>query len=153
MYPDYEEALDYSSRWMSLIHKTEFPSTEEAYKIIDESKSNFAEHYNRNWLEYRKSVTESGAWAAVEWTGSGSVFKDILGREYLDFLGGYGMMDLGWSHPDVVEAVKAQLNRSPMPSQELIDPLRGALARLLASITPGNLISTGIPFFPSTSHS
>ena len=139
MIPDYEEALDYSSRWMSLIHKTEFPSTEEAYKIIDESKSNFAEHYNRNWLEYRKSVTESGAWAAVEWTGSGSVFKDILGREYLDFLGGYGMMDLGWSHPDVVEAVKAQLNRSPMPSQELIDPLRGALARLLASITPGNL--------------
>ncbi len=139
MYPDYEEALDYSSRWMGLIHMTEFPTTEEAYKIIDESKSNFAEHYNRNWLEYRKSVTESGDWAAVEWTGSGTVFKDVLGREYLDFLGGYGMMDLGWSHPDVVKAVKAQLNRSPMPSQELIDPLRGALARLLASITPGNL--------------
>lgn len=136
---DYEDALDYSSRWLDLIQKNEFPTQEEAYKIIDESKSNFAEHYNRNWLEYRKSVTESGDWAAVEWTGSGSVFKDVLGREYLDFLGGYGMMDLGWSHPDVVNAVKAQLNRSPMPSQELIDPLRGVLAKLLASITPGDL--------------
>ncbi|MDP1714001.1 MAG: aminotransferase class III-fold pyridoxal phosphate-dependent enzyme [Anaerolineales bacterium] len=136
---DYEDALDYSSRWLDLIHRNEFPSKEEAYKIIDESKSNFAEHYNRNWLEYRKSVTESGDWAAVEWTGSGSVFKDVLGREYLDFLGGFGMMDLGWSHPDVVNAVKAQLNRSPMPSQELIDPLRGVLAKLLASITPGDL--------------
>ena len=136
---DYEDALDYSSRWLDLIQKNEFPSIEEAHKIIDESKSNFAEHYNRNWLEYRKSVTESGDWAAVEWTGSGSVFKDVLGREYLDFLGGYGMMDLGWSHPDVVNAVKAQLNRSPMPSQELIDPLRGVLAKLLASITPGDL--------------
>ena len=62
-----------------------------------------------------------------------------MGREYLDFLGGYGMMDLGWSHPDVVNAVKAQLNRSPMPSQELIDPLRGVLAKLLANITPGDL--------------
>ena len=136
---DYEEALDYSSRWLDLIHKNEFPTKEEAYRIIDESKSNFAEHYNRNWLEYRKSVTEAGDWAAVEWTGSGSVFKDVLGREYLDFLGGFGMMDLGWSHPDVVSAVKAQLNRSPMPSQELIDPLRGVLAKLLASITPGDL--------------
>lgn len=136
---DYEDALDYSSRWLDLIHKNEFPTQVEAYKIIDESKNNFAEYYNRNWLEYRKSVTESGDWAAVEWTGSGSVFKDVLGREYLDFLGGFGMMDLGWSHPDVVNAVKAQLDRSPMPSQELIDPLRGVLAKLLASITPGDL--------------
>jgi putrescine aminotransferase len=136
---DYEDALDYSSRWLDLIKKNEFPTQEEAYQIIDESKLNFAEHYNRNWLEYRKSVTEAGDWAAVEWTGSGSVFKDVLGREYLDFLGGFGMMDLGWSHPDVVSAVKAQLERSPMPSQELIDPLRGVLAKLLANITPGDL--------------
>ncbi len=136
---DYEDALDYSSRWLDLIQKNEFPTQEEAYKIIDESKNNFAEHYNRNWLEYRKSVTESGDWASVEWTGNGSVIKDVLGREYLDFLGGYGMMDLGWSHPDVVNTVKAQLERSPMPSQELIDPLRGVLAKLLASITPGDL--------------
>ncbi len=136
---DYEDALDYSSRWLDLIHKNEFPTQDEAHKIIDESKLNFAEHYNRNWLEYRKSVTEAGDWAAVEWSGSGAVFKDVLGREYLDFLGGYGMMDLGWSHPDVVSAVRAQLERSPMPSQELIDPLRGVLAKLLATITPGDL--------------
>jgi putrescine aminotransferase len=112
---------------------------EEGKRIIEESRQNFAEHFNRGWLEYRKSVTEAGDWAAVEWTGSGATFKDVLGREYLDCLGGYGMMDLGWSHPEVVEAVKAQLDRTPMPSQELIDPLRGVLARLLASITPGNL--------------
>ncbi len=136
---DYEDALDYSSRWIDLIHKTDFPTQELAYQIIDESKDNFAEHYNRNWLEYRKSVTESGDWASVEWTGSGAVIKDVLGREFLDFLGGFGMMDLGWSHPTVVETVKAQLNRSPMPSQELLDPLRGVLAKLLASITPGDL--------------
>ncbi|HMU92356.1 MAG TPA: aminotransferase class III-fold pyridoxal phosphate-dependent enzyme [Anaerolineales bacterium] len=136
---DYEDALDYSSRWIDIIQKNEFPSPDEAHKIIDESKNNFAEHYNRNWLEYRKSVTEAGDWAAVEWGGSGAVFKDVLGREYLDFLGGYGMLDLGWSHPDVVNTVKAQLERSPMPSQELIDPLRGVLAKLLASITPGDL--------------
>ena len=136
---DYEEALDYSRRWLDLIRSSGFPSEAEARKIIDESKQNFAEHFNRGWLEYRKSVTEAGDWAAVEWTGSGAVFKDVLGREYLDCLGGYGMMDLGWCYPDVVEAVKAQLMRSPMPSQELIDPLRGVLAKLLSEITPGGL--------------
>jgi putrescine aminotransferase len=63
----------------------------------------------------------------------------VLGREYLDFLGGFGMMNHGWSHPDVVAAVRAQLGRTPMPSQELIDPLRGVLAHLMADITPGDL--------------
>lgn len=136
---DFKEALGYSSHWIDLIHSKGFPAVEDAHKIIDESKHNFAEHYNRNWLEYRKSVTEAGDWAAVEWSGSGAVFKDVLGREYLDFLGGYGMLDLGWSHPDVVNTVRAQLDRSPMPSQELLDPLRGVLAKLLADISPGDL--------------
>ncbi len=139
MTPDYEDALEYSARWMDLIRMDRFPTEDEAKQIIDESKQNFAEHFNRGWLEYRKSVTEAGDWAAVEWQGSGATFRDVLGREYLDCLGGYGMMDLGWSHPEVIAAVKAQLDHSPMPSQELIDPLRGVLARMMAEITPGDL--------------
>jgi putrescine aminotransferase len=138
MESSYDRALAYADRWLGLIHKISL-SEDEAKSIIEESKQNFAEHFNRGWLEYRKSVTESGDWAAVEWTGSGAVFRDVLGREYLDCLGGFGMMNLGWSHPDVVEAVKTQLMHSPMPSQELIDPLRGVLANLMAQITPGNL--------------
>lgn len=138
MSKDLKHAIEYSKRWIDVIHQSSV-TEEEGKWIIDESKSNFAEHYNRNWLEYRKSVTEAGDWAAVEWSGSGAVFKDVIGREYLDFLGGYGMMDLGWSHPEVVGTVRAQLDRSPMPSQELLDPLRGVLAKLLADITPGDL--------------
>ena len=133
-----DQALAYSNRWLDLI-KTPVVNEEQGKQIIEESQYNFAEHFNRGWLDYRKSVTEAGDWAATEWTGSGAVFRDVLGREYLDCLGGYGMMDLGWSHPDVVAAVKAQLGRTPMPSQELIDPLRGVLARLMAEITPGDL--------------
>jgi putrescine aminotransferase len=84
-------------------------------------------------------VTEAGDWAAVEWAGSGAIFYDVLGREYIDCLGGYGMMDLGWSNREVIQTVQAQLNRTPMPSQELLDPLRGVLARLMALITPGDI--------------
>ncbi len=135
---DLKDALAYSDRWLELIKK---PSVLEAEgkQIIEESKKNFADYFNTNWLEYRKSVTEAGDWACVEWNGRGALFKDVLGREYIDCLGGYGMMDHGWSHPDVVAAVASQLQRTPMPSQELIDPLRGVLARMMADITPGDI--------------
>lgn len=134
-----QAALDYSNKWLELIKSPGMPDQKTAEWIIDESKANFADHFNKNWLEYRKSVTEAGQWAAVEWTGQGAKFQDVMGREYIDFLGGYGMMSHGWSNPEVVEAVKAQLMRTPMPSQELIDPLRGVLAKLMSEITPGDL--------------
>lgn len=133
-----DDALNYSSRWLEIIKKEAVDETL-AKQIISESTENFAEHFNRGWLEYRKSVTESGDWASVEWTGAGASFVDMLGREYIDCLGGYGMMSLGWGNAEVKAAVAAQLQRTPMPSQELIDPLRGVLARLMAEITPGDL--------------
>ncbi len=138
MTSSYDSAAAYAERWLGIIRKGDL-TEDEAREIIEESKQNFAEHFNRGWLDYRKSVTEAGDWAAVEWTGSGAVFRDALGREYLDCLGGFGMMNLGWTHPEVVDAVKTQLMRSPMPSQELIDPLRGVLANLMAQITPGDI--------------
>jgi putrescine aminotransferase len=132
------DALAYSQHWLDIIQKPEVNEAK-AKEIIEESVSNFAEYFNRGWLDYRKSVTQAGDWAATEWTGNGAIFQDVLGREYIDCLGGYGMMDHGWSHPEVVAAVRAQLSRTPMPSQELIDPLRGVLARIMANITPGDL--------------
>ena len=136
---DYNNALAYSSQWLDIIKQDNSPDEPQAKWIIEQSTQNFAEHFNRGWLEYRKSVTEAGDWASVEWSGKGSTFTDVLGRKYIDWLGGFGMMDLGWCHPEVVEAVIAQVKRSPMPSQELIDPLRGVLAKLMAEITPGDL--------------
>jgi len=135
---NFEHAVDYANKWIDIIKKDRVPEDEGKW-IIEESMHNFAEHFNKGWLDYRKSVTQAGQWAATEWTGRGAVFEDVLGRKYIDWLGGFGMMDLGWSHPEIVEAVAAQLKRTPMPSQELIDPLRGVLARLMADITPGDL--------------
>ena len=42
-----------------------------------------AEYFNTNWLEYRKSVTEAGDWAATEWNGRGAIFDDVLGANTL----------------------------------------------------------------------
>jgi putrescine aminotransferase len=133
-----DDAVQYARRWIDIIHRSDVPEVL-GKEIITESQQNFANYFNKGWLDYRKSVTEAGDWAATEWTGSGALFRDVLGREYIDCLGGYGMMDLGWGHQEVVDNVRAQLMRTPMPSQELIDPLRGVLARLLAQITPGEI--------------
>lgn len=39
----------------------------------------------------------------------------------------------------MLKAVTDQLQRQALHSQELLDPLRGYLAKILAELTPGNL--------------
>jgi putrescine aminotransferase len=99
----------------------------------------FAEHVNPGFLEARKSVTEAGDEAAVEWEGEGSILQDATGRQFIDLLGGYGIYNLGIRHPEVVGAVEAQLHRSPLHSQELLDPLRALFAQSLAAVAPTGL--------------
>jgi len=135
---DYNKATAYAERWLNII-KSESIDEATAKEVSRETVNNFVNHFNKGWVEYRKSVTEGGEYAGTEWSGDGAVFKDVFGNEYLDFLGGYGALDLGWSHPEVVEAVRAQAGKSGIPTQELMDPLRGVLANLLSQITPGDI--------------
>ncbi len=132
------KALNDSQRYLDIVHKPQLSKSESEW-LIETTVSNFAKYYNSGFIEYRKSVAEASDYAAVEWTGRGATFKDVLGREYIDCLGGFGVFNLGWSHPKVVGAVQAQLEKSPLPTQELLDPLRGMLSHLLAEITPGDI--------------
>ena len=137
---NFQNVLDYSAKWLEIIKKDSATLDDTTAKwISEETKNNFVNHFNAGWVEYRKSMTEAGDYAAIEWRGEGSKFYDNFGNEYLDFLGGYGALDLGWSHPEVVEAVRAQAGKSGVPSQELMDPLRGVLAKIMAEITPGDI--------------
>ncbi|MFI5272301.1 MAG: putrescine aminotransferase [Ktedonobacterales bacterium] len=136
--PNLDAARETARQYLDVIHSKTLSRTQ-AEDLVRMTVSNFGNHYNPGFLEYRKSVTEGGDFAAVEWSGRGATFTDALGRTFLDCLGGYGLLSLGWSHTKVVEAVKAQLERAPMPTQELLDWPRGMLAKLLAQITPGDI--------------
>jgi putrescine aminotransferase len=92
---------------------------------------------NPGFLKYRKSVSTD--YTAVEWEDSGAKFTDVYGKVFIDCLGGYGIYNVGHRHPKVLEAVVNQMKRQALHSQELLDPLRAMLARLLAMITPGDL--------------
>jgi putrescine aminotransferase len=132
------EVLKHTEHYLKLLSAREL-SLEEKQAFIQETVENYASFYNRGFITYRKSVTEAGQFAAIEWSGSGSILKDILGREYIDCLGGYGIFSAGVNHPKIVQAVTQQMARMALNSQELLEPWRGALARVLAEVTPGAL--------------
>lgn len=126
--------------WINRIIDGTTPLTESVrQEIASKTVENFRDNINKGFLEHRKSATIAGDFAMTEWTGKGSVITDVLGREFLDALGGFGLYSLGIAHPKVVAAVKAQLDRNPQYSQEMLDPLRAQLGRVMANLTPGSI--------------
>jgi putrescine aminotransferase len=135
--PD-DAVLQQTRRYLDLIAGREL-SLEEKQAFIAETVDSYEKHYNRGFVAYRKSVTQAGQFAALEWSGRGSMLRDLLGREYIDCLGGYGIFSAGVNHPKVVKAVTDQIQRMALNSQELLEPWRAALGKILAAITPGDL--------------
>ena len=133
-----EQVLQQTRRYLELIGGREL-SREEQQSFIVETVDSYEKYYNRGFVTYRKSVTEAGQFAAIEWSGQGSLLRDLLGREYIDCLGGYGIFSAGVNHPKVVKAVTDQIQRMALNSQELLEPWRAALGKVLAAITPGEL--------------
>lgn len=43
--------------------------------------------------------------------GEGAMFEDVDGNKFLDFVGGVGVLNIGYSNPEVVEAVKDQAEK------------------------------------------
>jgi putrescine aminotransferase len=132
------QVLKHTTRYLELIAGREM-SAQEKQDFIAETVDSYERFYNRGFIGYRKSVTEAGQFAAIEWSGQGAILRDLLGREYIDCLGGYGIFSSGVNHPRIVKAVSDQLTRMALNSQELLEPWRAALSRVLAEVTPGDL--------------
>ncbi len=136
MGPTKEEVLKEAGRILQLIHATEL-TADDREQIVKDSLENFPLYVTKAILEARKSSSHD--YSVAEWEDEGAVFRDTRGHEYIDCLGGFGVYLLGHRHPKVVSAVRSQLGRYALHSQELIDPLRGYLSKLVAMITPGDL--------------
>ena len=132
------ETLQLSRRYLAWIGGQPM-SLAEKQAFIAETVQAYEQHVNRGFISYRKAVTEAGQFAALEWSGEGALLRDLLGREYIDCLGGYGIFSAGINHPRIIKAVQEQMGRMALNSQELLEPWRAGLARLLAAITPGEL--------------
>ena len=112
------------------------------HELTREEQEAFAAEGIDNWNEYLRRFPNKKDRdrdrVLVEWSGEGSLIKNIYGDEYVDCLGGYGIFSLGHRHPEVIEAVKLQMDRMPLHSQYLVNPVTAEAGRRLAEVTPGN---------------
>jgi 4-aminobutyrate aminotransferase/(S)-3-amino-2-methylpropionate transaminase len=75
----------------------------------------------------------------------GAIVRDVEGREYIDFGGGIGVMNIGHSHPKVVAAIKAQAEKFTHTCF-MVSPYEVAikLADKLCRVTPGSFAKKAI---------
>jgi putrescine aminotransferase len=136
-----ENVIKELDRVVSLI-KTDSKDISEAEKkqMVSDTLDYFDNYVSPGWLKYRKSVSsDSEGGAVLEWTDEGAYCYGINGEKFIDCLGGFGIYTCGHRNPEIMEVVKAQLEHQALHSQELLDPLRGYLAKAVADITPGEL--------------
>lgn len=113
---------------------------DEKRRMVEETLVNFDKYVSPGWLKYRKSVSDDSEEGAVlEWEDEGAYCYGLNGEEFIDCLGGFGIYTCGHRNPEIMDAVRAQLEHQALHSQELLDPLRGYLAHAMAEITPGDL--------------
>ena len=65
-------------------------------------------------IERRAKATPKAigtAYKAVIERGEGAMFEDVDGNIFLDWIAGVGVLNIGYSHPELIEAVKAQADK------------------------------------------
>lgn len=65
-------------------------------------------------IERRENAVPSAircAYPVVIERGEGAIIEDVDGNRFLDWIGGVGVLNIGFSHPEVVEAVKEQAEK------------------------------------------
>lgn len=138
MLEKFKSTSEYLGRVLGYIHSdiSEISDAEKE-KITKETVEHFDNYVSPGWLKYRKSVSTNAA--MLEWQDHDSSVTSLYGEDFIDCLGGFGIYTCGHKNKEIVETVKAQLDHQALHSQELLDPLRGYLARAVAQITPGDL--------------
>jgi 4-aminobutyrate aminotransferase-like enzyme len=72
--------------------------------------------------------------------GEGATLTDVDGNKYIDFYAGVTVASIGHAHPQLVEALEAQIRKVIVGS--FTTENRGKLLELVASLTPGDLTKT-----------
>src|ERR1017187_6435427 len=103
-----EEIRRKSADYLETVSAGKKLDPEDKNRIITHTLENFDDYFNRGFLHYRKSVAEAEDFAAIEWTGQGSIIEDSRGRKFIDWLGGFRVYNMGIRHTKIIAAVKAQ---------------------------------------------
>jgi ornithine--oxo-acid transaminase len=96
----------------------------------------YGRHSNPRFVQMLETIGFDRRWASAE----GAYLYDAAGTRYLDWLGGFGMFNVGRNNPVVAEALTQLLaaNTPSLPQLGLSD-LPGILAEELVRISPRSL--------------
>jgi 4-aminobutyrate aminotransferase/(S)-3-amino-2-methylpropionate transaminase len=97
---------------------------------------------NEDLENLRTQVISSGVASVTSMyieSAKGAILRDVEGKEYIDFGGGIGTMNIGHGHPKVIKAIKAQAEKFTHTCF-MVSPYEPALdlAEKLCQVTPGN---------------
>jgi len=96
------------------------------------------EQLSKLWAKFISDGVGSTTTNYIE-SARGALLRDVEGREFIDFAGGIGVMNIGHCHPKVVAAVQEQAAKL-MHTCFMVNPYESAvkLAEKLCRIAPGD---------------
>ncbi|MBP2071918.1 aspartate aminotransferase family protein [Thermoanaerobacterium butyriciformans] len=97
-------------------------------------RENYREYVNSNFVSMLSMLQFDKLFVKAK----GVSVWDSDGNEYLDFLGGYGALNLGHNPDEIYEAIE-KVKDLPNILQAAVNDFPGALAYDLALVTPGDL--------------
>ncbi|MCG2839054.1 aminotransferase class III-fold pyridoxal phosphate-dependent enzyme [Photobacterium sp. WH77] len=104
---------------------------------LNQTRSRFAQYINPEMARFY----EHHHLERVFVKGQGAILTDTSGAEYLDFVSGYGCVNVGHNHPSITEAMTNYLvSQQPTFIQYVSMPYQASLlAEQLAALAPGDL--------------
>jgi ornithine--oxo-acid transaminase len=112
--------------------------------VVRSSTQLYEEHVNPQWVRLLELLRMNVSYRKC----LGTELFTTEGEVYLDYLSGYCVYNVGHNHPQIVQAVKDELDRSgPSMLQSHIPELAGELAGRLCRLAGGRVTRA---FFPSS---
>jgi putrescine aminotransferase len=116
----------------------DYVSVDDALKLKrNDVRENYKEYINSSIVQLMGLLDFDKHFVKAE----GTKVYDEDGKEYIDFLGGYGALNLGHNNKEVISEIQKAIGQ-PNILQASIYNFAGALAKDLAMITPGDLKKT-----------
>ncbi len=116
------------------LSRTAAPPT--AAELAPRAPSLFARHIN----PVLHAMGSSSDFVKTFVRGDGAHLYDADGKQYLDFIAGFGSVNLGHNHPVVVEAISEALRQqAPGFAQVAVNPFAATLAAEVIAVAPSKL--------------
>ncbi|KAI1019991.1 hypothetical protein LB503_006015 [Fusarium chuoi] len=90
-------------------------------------------HYVETWSKHIRGGFPTLP-VAVE-SAKGHIITDADGKEYIDFIGQFAVMNFGYSHPKIAKAAADQLYKMPLSGTAHISPLYVEFAERITKVS------------------